>query len=66
MTMGPGTLVRLKSNIRMMARVQGNIRGVRGGRVLDRLLCGFTMWNMEELEPVPKHSPLRRYFKEEG
>ena len=62
MRMGPGRLIRLKGNKYHMARVVRNIRGIRGGRVLDRQLAGFYNWNIEELEIVPRTSPLRRDF----
>lgn len=66
MRMGRGALVRLRENKLLMAKVRHTIRGIRGGRRLDRPLAGFTDWNIEELEPVPKHSPLRRFFDEKG
>lgn len=62
MRMGRGCMVRLKGTKYLMARVVGNIRDVPGGRILDRDLAGFRYWNIDELEPVPKTSPLRRYF----
>jgi hypothetical protein len=62
MRMRPGTLVRLKESRHQMALVSRTIRGTPGGRVLDRRLAGFTHWNIEELEEVPRTSPLRRYF----